>query len=37
MGKVIVMNPVSLDGVMQSPARADEDAREGFPHGGPVW
>jgi dihydrofolate reductase len=34
MGKVIVMNSVSLDGVMQSPARADEDARDGFPHGG---
>jgi dihydrofolate reductase len=34
MGKVIVMNGVSLDGVMQGPGRADEDTREGFEHGG---
>jgi dihydrofolate reductase len=34
MGKVIVMNGVTLDGVMQSPGRADEDTRDGFPHGG---
>src|SRR5579862_2565075 len=34
MGKVIVMNGVTLDGVMQSPARADEDTRDGFQHGG---
>lgn len=34
MGKVIVMNGVTLDGVMQSPARPDEDTRDGFPHGG---
>lgn len=34
MGKVIVMNWVTLDGVMQSPARPDEDARGGFAHGG---
>jgi dihydrofolate reductase len=34
MGKVIVMNGMSLDGVMQSPGRADEDTRDGFEHGG---
>ena len=34
MGKVIVMNHVTLDGVMQAPARADEDTRDGFAHGG---
>jgi dihydrofolate reductase len=34
MGKVIVMNGVSLDGVMQSPARPDEDPRDGFAYGG---
>jgi dihydrofolate reductase len=34
MGKVIVMNAVSLDGVMQSPGRPDEDTRGGFAHGG---
>ena len=34
MGKVIVMNGVSLDGVMQGPGRADEDTRDGFTHGG---
>ena len=34
MGKVIVMNGVTLDGVMQSPARPDEDTRDGFTHGG---
>lgn len=34
MGKVIVMNWVSLDGVMQSPGRPDEDTREGFVRGG---
>lgn len=34
MGKVIVMNGVTLDGVMQSPARPDEDTRGGFAHGG---
>jgi hypothetical protein len=30
MGKVIVMNWVTLDGVMQAPGRADEDTRNGF-------
>jgi dihydrofolate reductase len=34
MGKVIVMNGVTLDGVMQSPGRPDEDTRDGFEHGG---
>jgi dihydrofolate reductase len=34
MGKVIVMNVVTLDGVMQGPGRADEDTRDGFAHGG---
>lgn len=34
MRKVIVMNGLSLDGVMQSPARPDEDTRGGFEHGG---
>jgi dihydrofolate reductase len=34
MGKIVVFNSVTLDGVMQSPARPDEDTREGFPYGG---
>jgi dihydrofolate reductase len=34
MAKVIVMNTISLDGVMQGPARHDEDPRDGFEHGG---
>jgi dihydrofolate reductase len=34
MGKVIVMNAMSLDGVMQGPGRPDEDTRGGFAHGG---
>jgi dihydrofolate reductase len=34
MGKVIVMNGLSLDGVMQSPGRPEEDTRGGFQHGG---
>jgi len=29
-----VVNHVTLDGVMQGPARADEDTRDGFTHGG---
>ena len=34
MGKVLVVEHVSLDGVMQGPARADEDTRDGFDLGG---
>jgi dihydrofolate reductase len=34
MGKVVVMNAVTLDGVMQGPGRPDEDTRDGFAHGG---
>jgi dihydrofolate reductase len=34
MGKVVVVENVTLDGVMQSPGGADEDRRGGFPHGG---
>ena len=34
MGKVVVVNGISLDGVMQAPARADEDTRDGFKFGG---
>ncbi len=34
MGSVTVLNHVSLDGVMQAPARPDEDTRNGFTHGG---
>ncbi len=32
--KLVVVNHVSLDGVMQSPGRADEDTRGGFAQGG---
>lgn len=34
MGKLTVINNITLDGVMQSPGRPDEDRRGGFPHGG---
>lgn len=34
MGHVIVTNTVTLDGVMQGPARPDEDTRDGFDRGG---
>jgi len=34
MGRILVMNHVSLDGVMQAPARPDEDTRGGFDLGG---
>jgi hypothetical protein len=30
MGKVILVNWVTLDGVMQAPGRPDEDTRDGF-------
>jgi dihydrofolate reductase len=32
--KVTVVNHLTLDGVMQAPARPDEDPRGGFEHGG---
>jgi dihydrofolate reductase len=32
--RVVVVNHLSLDGVMQAPGRADEDTRGGFSHGG---
>jgi len=34
MGKVVVVENLTLDGVMQAPGGADEDTRAGFPHGG---
>jgi dihydrofolate reductase len=34
MSRVIVINHLTLDGVMQAPGRPDEDTREGFEHGG---
>jgi dihydrofolate reductase len=34
MGKLVVVENVSLDGVMQAPGRADEDTRGGFDRGG---
>jgi dihydrofolate reductase len=34
MGSVVVINNVTLDGVMQAPGRPDEDTRDGFEHGG---
>lgn len=34
MGKIIVFTNLTLDGVMQAPARPDEDTRGGFEHGG---
>jgi dihydrofolate reductase len=34
MAKVVVVSGVTLDGVMQAPARQDEDTRDGFTHGG---
>ena len=34
MSKIIVMNSVTLDGVMQGPGRSDEDTRGGFTLGG---
>nr|BFE72920.1 hypothetical protein GCM10020092_062210 [Actinoplanes digitatis] len=34
MGEVVVVESVTLDGVMQAPGGADEDRRGGFAHGG---
>jgi dihydrofolate reductase len=34
MSRVIVIEHLTLDGVMQAPGRPDEDQREGFEHGG---
>ena len=34
MSKVVVVNNMTLDGVMQAPGRPDEDTRGGFEHGG---
>ena len=34
MRKIVVFNSLTLDGVMQAPARPDEDIRGGFPYGG---
>ena len=32
--RVVVVNHLSLDGVLQAPGGADEDTRDGFRHGG---
>ena len=34
MGRIVVMNHVTLDGVIQGPGRPDEDTRGGFIQGG---
>jgi dihydrofolate reductase len=34
MARVVVINHVTLDGVMQAPGRAEEDTRDGFTYGG---
>jgi dihydrofolate reductase len=34
MRRIVVVESLSLDGVMQAPGRADEDVRGGFEHGG---
>src|SRR5215218_7885912 len=34
MSKVVVINHVTLDGVMQAPGRPEEDTRDGFTYGG---
>ncbi len=32
--RIVVINHLTLDGVMQGPGRGDEDTRDGFSHGG---
>ena len=34
MSRIVVLNHLTLDGVMQGPGRPDEDTRDGFQHGG---
>jgi dihydrofolate reductase len=34
MAKIVVINHLTLDGVMQSPGRPEEDTRDGFTRGG---
>jgi len=34
MSRVVVINHLTLDGVMQAPGRRDEDTRGGFERGG---
>ncbi|MEV6596193.1 dihydrofolate reductase family protein [Actinoplanes sp. NPDC051346] len=34
MGKIVIFENVTLDGVMQAPAAPEEDTRGGFAHGG---
>lgn len=34
MGKLVLVEHLTLDGVMQAPGRVDEDGRDGFAHGG---
>ena len=33
MSRVVVINHLTLDGVMQAPGRREEDTRGGFEHG----